>query len=219
MKSKRTDCDYFKEICDMVKEFHKLSETELFEKYFRTQSLGTLSPSQFLSKACSDLERLHSGSSSNIDILSLSFLAVLPPTTRAILAGSEKSSLTDLANIADKVLINLPTTTVSTVEPSVNELIKTLSDQVASLQLEVATQRRAQSPSRTQQYLSRDRSKSSSRILCSHHFRYKSKANVCCIKCTWADANNCTITDICVYHDIYASSAKSCLPGCTFKKN
>ena len=52
-----------------------------------------------------------------------------------------------------------------------------------------------------------------------HHFRYKSNANTCCIGCTWTDATNCTITNTCVYYDVYASSAKRCLPGCTFKKN
>jgi len=219
MNTDKSECDHFKQIRNLVHEFYKPSEAELFDKYFRAQSLGLLSPSQFLAKACSDLERLHPGSSSNVDILRRSFLAVLPPTARAILAGSDKSSLTDLANIADKVLLNLPNTTISHVDKSITELITTLSDQVASLQLEVTAQRQSRFHNRSIPHTSRPRSKSLSKIICSNHFKFKNNANKCCIGCTWMDKQNCTITQICVYHDIYASSAKRCLPGCTFTKN
>jgi len=219
MNHDKLNCNYFTEICNLVREFYVPSQTDLFEKYFRTQSLGSLSPSQFLSKACADLERLHPGSSSNMDILRRFFLAVLPPTARAILAGSEKSSLTELAGIADKVLVNLPETTVSNIEPSVINIIKDLANQVASLQLEFSSQRSSRPLSRSQPSLQRERSKSISRILCTHHFKYKSSATKCCIGCTWSDKKNCSINQICVYHDVYASSAKRCLDGCTFQKN
>jgi len=218
MNHDKLNCDYFTEICSLVLEFYVPSQTDLFEKYFRTQSLGSLSPSQFLSKACADLERIHPGSSSNMDILRRFFLAVLPPTARAILAGSEKSSLTELAGIADKVLVNLPETTVSNIEPSVIDIIKDLANQVATLQLEFSSQRSSRSLSRSQSS-QRERSKSISRILCTHHFKYKSSATKCCIGCTWSDKKNCSINQICVYHDVYASAAKRCLDGCTFQKN
>jgi len=139
MKRNKSDCDHFTELSNLVKDFYKPTETELFDKYFRTQSLGSLSPSQFLAKARSDLEQLQPGSSLNINILRRFFLAILPPTARAILAGSDKSTLDELASIADKVLVNLPDNTVSHIDPSITELIKTLSDQVASLQLAVST--------------------------------------------------------------------------------
>ena len=89
----------------------------------------------------------------------------------------------------------------------------------ASLQLEVTAQRQSRSHNRSIPHTSRPRSKSLSKILCSNHFKFKNNANKCCIGCTWMDKQNCTITQICVYHDIYASSAKRCLPGCTFTKN
>ena len=219
MNSEKLKCDYFAEICELVRDHYKPSETDLFDKYFRTQSLGLLTPSQFLAKACSDLELLHPGSSSNLSILRRSFLAVLPPTARAILAGSEKSSLEDLASIADKVLINLPDTPISHIDSSVVNLIKTLSEQVASLQLEVSSQRRSRSPSDKRLPNNRDRSKSASRIICSNHFKFKHNSTICCIGCTWSNKRNCTITQICVYHDVFSSSAQRCLPGCTFQKN
>ena len=171
MRLNKLECDYFSEISNLVKDFYKPSESDLFEQYFRTQSLGSLSPSQFLAKACTDLEQLHPGSSSNVNILRRSFLAVLPPTARAILAGSERSSLVDLANIADKVLENLPSRQVSNIEPTINDLVKNLADQVASLQSEISAQRRARSPLRKPMHATRDRSKSLSRILCTFHFK------------------------------------------------
>ena len=143
MGREKSDCDYFSEISSLVRNFYTPSQTELFDKYFRTQTLGLSTPSQFLSKACTDLERIHPGSSSNTEILRRFFLAALPPTARAILAGSEKSSLTDLADIADRVLLNLPNTTISNVEPSIICLIKDLADQVAALQLKFTTQRQS----------------------------------------------------------------------------
>ena len=219
MNRDKSDCDHFSEICKLVKDFYKPSEAELFDKYFRTQSLGLLSPSQFLTKTCADLERLYQGSSSNVKILRRSFLAVLPPTARAILASSEGSCLTELANIADKILINLPKSTVSHIDTSVNDLIKELSDQVASLQLEVLAQRQSRSPSRSQSYSDRHRSKSSRGILCKNHFKFKSNATKCCIGCTWSSISKCIVAQICVYHDVYSNSAKRCLPGCTFQKN
>ena len=149
MNLNKSDCDYFSKICNLVKDFYKPSQTDLFDKYFCKQSLGLLTPSQFLTKICSDLEQLCPGSSSNEDILRRSFVAVLPPTVRAILAGSEKSSLVELANIADKILLNLPDKTVSQIDHSIIDSIKNLSDQVASLQLELATQRQSRSPSRS----------------------------------------------------------------------
>ena len=219
MHRDKTECDYFAEISNLTREFYLPSSTELFEKYFRTQSLGTLSPSQFLSKARSDLELLHPGSTANIEILRRSFLAVLPPTARAILAGSENSSLTELASIADKIITNLPTTTVSNIEPSIISLIKDLTDQVATLQLEFSSKRQSRTPSRNQHPQNRDRSKSVNKILCVDHFQYRSSATNCCIGCNWSDKRNCVINQICVYHNVFNSSARRCMEGCTFKKN
>jgi len=141
MNLNKSDYDYFSEIFNLVKDFYKPSQTAFFDKYFCTQSLGLLTPSQFLTKVCSDLEQLCPSSSSNEDIIRLSFVTVLSPTVRSILAGSEKFSLVELANITDKILLNLPDKTVSQIDHSIIESIKNLSDQVASLQLELATQR------------------------------------------------------------------------------
>ena len=219
MNSDKSHYNHFDEICDLIKDFYKPSKTDIFDKYFRTQSLGLLSPSEFIIKACDDLEQLQPGSSSNEDILRRSFLAVLPPTVRAILAGSDKSSLADLANIADKVFLNLPNQTVSQIDPSITDLVKNLSDQVTSLQLEIATQRQSRPTSRSHPYINKHRSKSSTVILCTHHFKLKSESTKCCIGCTWSDKSNCTNqTQICVYHDVYSSVAKRCLLGCSFQK-
>ena len=62
MNRDKINCDYFIEICNLVRDFYVPSDTELFEKYFCTQSLGSLSPSLFLSKTCADLQYLHTRS-------------------------------------------------------------------------------------------------------------------------------------------------------------
>ena len=211
----------YEEICMIVQDFYKPSETELFDKYFRTQSLGSLLPSQFLHKARADLERLQPGSSSNTQILRSFFLSVLPSTARAILAGSDKSSIEDLALTADKIIANLPTAMpLSNIEPSFVDLIKNLSDQVAALQLEVSSQRRSRSPIRDDIHSrSRSESRSRSKLICTHHFKFKENAIKCCIGCNWTNKRNCPITDICVFHCVYAVNARNCLTGCTFQKN
>jgi len=115
---------------------------------------------QFISKARSDLEQLDP----NSEIIRRSFLAVLSPTVLAILAGSESYSLTELASIADKILINLPTTTVSNIEPYIISIIKDLTDQVATLQLEFSSKRQSRAPLRNQHLSNRNRSKSVQQI-------------------------------------------------------
>ena len=135
--------DLYHEVCCLIREFYKPSELELFDSYFRSQSLGALSPSQFLRKSRSDLDRLQPGSSTNSDIIRRFFLSVLPHTARAILAGSDNANLDDLASIADKIMLNLPSPSISNVESSIHDLISDLSKQVASLQHEVSTQRRS----------------------------------------------------------------------------
>ena len=92
MNLNKSNCDYFCEIRNLVKDFYKPSQTALFDKYFCKQSLWLLTPSQFLTKIYSDLEQLCPGSSSNEDILRRSFVAVLPPTVRAILAACRQNT-------------------------------------------------------------------------------------------------------------------------------
>ena len=213
--------DHYSLVCQIVRDFYKPSETELFDTYFRTQSLGQFSPSQFLSKARADLERLQPGSSSNITILKRFFLSVLPPTARAILAGVDNSSIEDLANTADRIVSILPVQNpVSSIDTSILDLIKTLSDQVASLQLEVSNQRRSRSPNRSVDFSrSHSRSKSSGRLICKNHFHYKDTSTKCCIGCNWVNKEKCEILPICIYHSIFAERANNCLSGCTFQKN
>jgi hypothetical protein len=221
MNSDKFTGDVYQEICTLIKEFYKPSAVELFDKYFRTQSLGQLTPSQFLSKACNDLDRLQSGSSSNVDIIRRFFLSVLPPTARAILAGSEKSSLEDLALIADKIMLNLPSTpSISNIDTSLVELVKNLSDQVASLKTIVTENKRSRSPTiNYSQNTFRSRSKSLSTLICTSHFNLRNNSKECCIGCNWTDKSNCKILPICIYHSLFARNAKRCLEGCTFTKN
>ena len=54
----KSDCDYFSEIRNLVKDFYKPSKTALFDKYFCKQSLGLLTSSQFFTKIFSDLKEL-----------------------------------------------------------------------------------------------------------------------------------------------------------------
>ena len=212
--------DHYANICDIVRDFYKPSETELFDTYFRTQTLGTLTPSQFLSRARSDLDRLHPGSSSNVEILRRFFIAVLPPTVRAILASSDKSSIEDLASSDDRVMLNLPSSTqISNIDSSFLDLLKNLSDQVASLQLEVSAQRRSRSPIRSSIMPTRPRSCSAGRLICKDHFNYRDASKKCCIGCSWTNNQSCEILPICIFHSIFAADAKNCLTGCTFQKN
>ena len=215
------DSNKYTTITNILRDFYKPSEMELFETYFRTQSLGNLTPSQFLSKICSDLDRLHPGSSLNKTTLKRFFLSVLPPTVRAILAGSDNSTIEEMASTADKIIINLPMTSpISNIDTSIFTLIKNLSDQVASLQLEVTSQRRSRSPNSSEKFSrSHSRSKSTSRLICKNHFRYKDTSTKCCIGCNWIDKQNCDILPICIYHSIFAERATNCLSGCTFQKN
>jgi hypothetical protein len=216
-----TDNNQYEQICNIVRDYYKPSEVELFDSYFRTQTLGNLSPSQFLAKARTDLDRLQPGSSANLNILRRFFLSVLPPTARAILAGSDKSTIEDLADIADKIVLNLtPTPQISNVDVPLIDLIKALSDQVNALQLEVTSQRRSRSPSRTSSHSqSSSRSKSIGRLICNNHFKFKENSTKCCIGCNWTNKSTCIILPICVFHSIFGSKANNCLDGCTFSKN
>jgi hypothetical protein len=220
MSSDKSGCDFYAEICDLIKDFYKPSENALFDKYFKTQSLGSLRPTQFLNKVRSDLEQLQPGSSLNDNIIKRSFLSVLPATAQAILAGSEKSSLNDLAEIADKIILNLPSNQVSNVETSVLDLVKTLSEQVASLQLEVASQRRSRSPARSfTNDNSHSRSRSSKPLVCHDHFKLGNNASTCCIGCSWSDKKNCRILPLCIFHSVFSNHARRCLEGCQHQKN
>ena len=99
----------YSELCSLLRKFYLPSETTLFAEYFRTQQIGTLTPSQFLSKSRNDLQRLHPGLLANDTVVRKFFLSVLPDTTRAILAGSQFSSLDELAQVADRIGETLPT--------------------------------------------------------------------------------------------------------------
>lgn len=212
-----TDTDSYVEICTLVKSFYLPSETHLFDSYFRTQTLGSLSPSQFLSKARSDLERIHSGSSSNDLIIKRFFLSVLPDTVRAILAGSDKTSLDDLASIADKIITNIPRPNISNIETSLHDAIKTLTDQVTSLQLQVSSYRRSRSPNLSRSNsVNRDRSKSVSSIRCREHFKNSENVTKCYIGCSLFKDSLYELVPICVYHNVYRNAARRCLDGCTF---
>ena len=215
------DLDKYTTIVDILRNFYKPSENELFETYFRSQSLGNSTPSQFLNKICCDLDRLQPGSSLNKTTLKRFFLSVLPPTVRAILAGSDSSTIEEMASTADKIIINLPTVSpISNIDNSVFNLIKSLSDQVASLQLEVTSQRRSRSPNfESSHYHSRSRSKSTSRLICKNHFLFKDTSTKCCIGCNWINKKNCEILPICIFHSVFTEKATNCLAGCTFQKN
>ena len=210
--------DPYADICSLIKDFYKPSVIDLFDTYFRSQSLGSLTPSQFLQKARSDLERLQTGSSNNSEVIKRFFLSVLPPTARAILAGSDNGSIEDLAAIADKIVANLPSSNESHVDVSLHTLISDLATQVSALQLEVASHKRSRPTNRTY-----DRSRSSSRfakrILCPQHFKFKSDAKQCNLGCSWSPPIKCPVSKICVFHEIYSDKAYRCLDGCTFPKN
>ena len=217
MTTKSIDC--YSELCSLLKKFYLPSENSLFAEYFRTQQIGTLTPSQFLNKSRSDLQRLHPGLSADDTVVRKFFLSVLPDTTRAILAGSQLSSLDELAHLADRIGDTLPKP-VSSVDVSLVSLVKDLADQVSSLRLEVANARSSRPTSRDTGFSPhRQRSKSVSRILCSEHFSNKDNTAKCYIGCTADNSTKCTIIPICVYHNVYKSRANRCLPGCTFSKN
>ena len=213
-----TEIDHYAEICSTLRAFYKPSESDLFHSYFRTQSLGNLSPSAFLTKAKDDLSRLHPGHPLNLDIIKRFFLAVLPDTVRAILAGSEKSSLEELAIIADNIISHLPSPNISALDTPIHDLIRNLSDQVASLKLEVASNKRSRSPIRSYSEI-RNRSKSAHTLLCNEHHRFGTEARKCCLGCSWSGSNTCEIMQICIYHHLFKDRARRCLEGCQFQKN
>ena len=107
----------------------------------------------------------------NVNFTKIYFIVLIynveSPTARAILAGFEKSSFTDLANIANKVILNLFNNPVSHIDSSVIYLI-------ASLQLKVVTQRQSRSPSLLQSYVDRHRSKNHLRVSYAHVGRFLS---------------------------------------------
>ena len=215
MSSKSLDC--YSDLCSLLKRFYLPSETSLFSEYFRSQEIGPLTPSQFLSKSRNDLQRLYPGMQANDTVVRKFFLSVLPDTTRAILAGSQCSSLDELAQIADRIGESLPKP-VSSVDTSLVSMVRDLADQVASLKLEVSRNRESRTPFRDESSL-RSRSKSVSRILCTEHFLNKDNTDKCYIGCTSNYNIKCVIVPVCVYHNVYKSRANRCLPGCTYPKN
>ena len=229
------DANPFQALKTYIVEMYQEPQKDVFARYFKEQSLGSDSPSNFLKRSIEGLERLQSGITQDDAILRHFFLSALPNQTRAILAVADTTSLEKLAEMADKIAsISLPSVVCNAVVPPTFSLsassptissdalpsedrliavLEKLSDRISRLESTRESPRERRSWSRTK---SPYRGQSPSRgLICTFHMKFKRESRKCTVGCAWRDRNSdCQITDVCVFHDRYRDAALKCLSGC-----
>lgn len=181
------------------------SEEEKTRRLLEHEEIGDRRPSQFLRH----LQQL-AGSSFPDNILRTLWIGRLPQNVQAILASQKTSDLSEVADLADRVMEALTpkpsivVATTSTPNPdntaNVTQMLEALTTQVAMLNITVAElQRRDRSPARSQQYQrfrsrSRQRSNSKQRIngqnnVCWYHHKFGDNAKRCTQPCTYSTGN------------------------------
>ena len=189
--------------------------SQLFNQYFKSQSIGDLKPSKFLTKCIADLDSLQPNLSKDVALLRRFFLSSLPQTTQQILSILPTATLTELAAAADKMLeitgssasksihaitktSPIPPTSSNT-ELALCNAIALLTDKIASLDVQLRSSDRRQNGSRGNSPAT-SRQASPSRL-----------------------SNNATKTDntsgtprkiLCRYHFKFREAAQYCCVGC-----
>jgi len=210
--------------------------TQTFEKYFKTQCLGSQKPSEFLARAIKDLAVLHTGIKEDDPLLKRFFLSALPTGMQAILLVNESLKINEIALTADKIAeVMVNDCNACTISPTTNTpdiagpdkliaAISLLTDRISRLETRGDYDRnhghnndrnrnnsrdntRFRSPS-----LNRNRNK-----LCYYHNKFKQGARLCNIGCEWRNRpSTCTLSDICIHHAKYKERAFSCIEGCKY---
>ena len=75
----------YETLVQCIKDLFSEPKTEIFDRYFKGQSLGSDLPSVFLKRAMDSLEILHAGITTDDALLRRFFLSALPAQTQAIL--------------------------------------------------------------------------------------------------------------------------------------
>lgn len=186
--------------------YEESAETQ-FQRLVSDMDLGTQKPSQLLRKM-TELARncgIEGGPLKKLWINRLS------PSVRAVLAVSSNSNLEDLAAIADKILENLRSGEVASVNSSVHSSdsslemmkhmrdltieVKKLKEEVSSIRTSSRSQHRNYQVHKDQrrQSRSRDRGTSAPRRtpesadwLCHYHYCFRERARTCTAPCSWS---------------------------------
>jgi len=169
------------------------------EKALESAEMGDMRPSQILRR----LEQQLEGMKTDPKLLTQVFLRKLPSTVRTIIAAQEdKLKIEELADLADKVYENLPSssavnaTALSTATTSDDSArIDRLETLMERLLVSQVSSQNHDSRSRQQHFQrsnTRPRSRSASRGrfnpnggLCFYHWRFKNRATKCTSPCTW----------------------------------
>ena len=103
------------------------TKSELFNRYFKTQTLGNVLPSKFLAKCISDLENLQTDSSKDESTLRHFFLSALPIQTQQILSILTTATIQELALSADRMteVTQTPNIPIASISPKVAESFNT----------------------------------------------------------------------------------------------
>lgn len=183
-------------------ERHSLSETSKLDKILSDSEIGDRKPSEFYRSLA-----LLAGSSFSQDVLKKLWLRKLPKSLNVALTGSNLSDVNELIQLADKlweVIFNGEISSMkystgsSNIEKAVEDLTRSLCENVNKLSLEVSSLKRQledrEARPRFRRYgrnSSRSRGRSSSRNwLCRFHFRFGDQARKCEQPCSFSNTNN-----------------------------
>jgi len=157
------------------------SQERRIQKLLEETHLGDLRPSQLLRRMQIQAE----GAATN-PVLRSVWLRALPQRVQSILAALSQDDLTQLADIADKIMEFDQANTVMEIRPSVEQedvikIINELKNEVMRLRKDWESSRtRARSISNN-----RGRSPTNKRTLCFYHDKFKKEAKKCVKPCDW----------------------------------
>lgn len=166
----------------------RTSETaaQRLKKALAATEVGDSKPTQILRVLQQQLE----GMTADDKLVLQVFLQKLPPTVRSIVAAQgDKLSLSELAELADRVFEHMPDSgSISAVSSSPMEQrisrLESMMEKILSLQ----------ESAMTDHHQTRSRSRSTSRgryrpqgSLCYYHWRFKNQAQKCTQPCSWTD--------------------------------
>lgn len=155
------------------------SDEKKLKRLLSGQVLGDQQPSIFL-RTMQNLGRNQVGD----NVIRSLFLEQLPENVRSILAISDQTDVTKLAEQADKIMDIARPAVVSTISSPKNDTIAELSKQIESLQRQFEGFGRGRNQQRS---ISRKRSKSRDHnpTYCWYHQRFGNKARKCNSPCTY----------------------------------
>ena len=201
-------------------------QQDLLQMYFKTNSLGTALPSQYLATAQTNLQSLGINITDDDTVRQL-FIAALPPQLQLLMAVVPPSvSLDELAKIADRSIelvrsnqtpppITAAVTTPTNIEiqalqEETKALKETLSRLTASIsQLHTRSSSRSSSPAR-------NRSRTPRPQICYYHHKFNSSANKCHAGCKFFDPKKYSLSP-CIYHAKFKGDARRCTQPCNWQ--